>query len=100
MTKTRDTELAEELEVIVGAKTREQQRMFAWFAASFALFILTGVFHHAWLIALTLLALALGAIAQGLRHHLRAAALRGQAMEKILTEAFRRAGQEPPESTS
>ena len=95
MTKTRDTELAEELEALVAAKTREQRRMYGWFAAALLLFAFAVIFrHHGWA-ALAAVALSFGTIVSGVRAHLRASALRGQALEKILAEAFRRAGERP-----
>ena len=97
MNKTRDTELAGELEALVAAKDREQRRMYAWFSAALLLFAFAVIFrHHGW-IALAAAALSIGAIVSGIRAHLRASALRGQALEKILAEAFRRAGQETSE---
>ncbi len=97
MSGDRDTELAQELEALVAAKEGEQLRMKLLFAAGFALFIVAIVARHHLLAAATLAALSVGTLALGVRHHLRATALRNQAMEKILAEAFRRAGQETSE---
>jgi len=93
-----DAELTQELEALVAAKETEQRAMKAWFAAALAALILSIVFRHPWWTGILLLASAIVALSLGVRAHLRAAALRGQAMEKILAEAFRRAGQEPPPS--
>lgn len=96
MSETEDAEITRELETLVAAKEAHQRIMKAWFAASLLLLILAIAFHHPAWIAVIFAALAIAALALGIRAHLRAAALRGQAMEKILAEAFRRAGQEAP----
>lgn len=98
MSATQDAELTQELEALVAAKEAQQRAMKAWFAAALAALILALVFHHPWWAGAFLFASGAAALALGVRAHLRAAALRGQAMEKILAEAFRRAGQEPPSS--
>ncbi|MBS1767043.1 MAG: SdpI family protein [Acidobacteria bacterium] len=96
MSETQDVEITRELETLVAAKEAEQRAMKTWLAASLVALILAIAFHHPGWIAVIFAALAITALAFGIRAHLRAAALRGQAMEKILAEAFRRAGQEPP----
>ena len=93
MSEARDEELARELEAIVAAKDREQRRMKIFLPSGIVLFVIACAFHHHLWIALAVFALSIAAIALGVRHHLRASALRGQALEKILAEAFRRAGQ-------
>ena len=98
MSDARDAELARELDVIVAAKDREQWLMRLCFLAGLACFVLAVLSRHHLLAALALAALSIAAIALGVRHHLRAAALRGQAMEKILAEAFRRSGQDAPKA--
>ena len=98
MSEDRDTELARELDALVAAKDRQQWLMRLCFLAGLACFILAVLSRHHLLAALVLAALSIAAIALGVRHHLRASALRGQAMEKILAEAFRRAGQEAPKA--
>ena len=100
MSATEDAEITRELETLVAAKEAQQRSMKAWFAAALAALILMIAFHHPWWIGLILFGAAVAALVFGVRAHLRAAALRGQAMEKILAEAFRRAGQEPPSSES
>ena len=98
MNDARDAELAQELDVIVAAKDREQWLMRIFFLAGLACFILAVLSRHHLVAALILATLSIAALALGVRHHLRAAALRGQAMEKILAEAFRRAGQDAPKA--
>ena len=100
MSATQDAEITQELETLIAAKEAEQRAMKAWFAAALASLILAIVFHHPWWVGLLLFAAAVAALALGVGAHLRAAALRGQAMEKILAEAFKRAGQELPPSGS
>ncbi|HET6329418.1 MAG TPA: hypothetical protein VFF76_01395 [Holophagaceae bacterium] len=99
MSGDRDAELTQELDALVAAKDGEQRRMRFLFAAGLALFVLAILARHHILAAIVLAALSITVIALGVRAHLRAAALRGQAMEKILAEAFRRAGQDPPKDT-
>lgn len=98
MNEERDAELAQELDVIVAAKDREQRRMRLFFLAALACFIVAVLSRHHMLLALAMAALCIAAIVLGVRHHLRASALRGQALEKILAEAFRRAGQDAPKA--
>ena len=98
MSADQDAELTRELEALVAAKEQQQRTMKTWFAAALASAVLAIVFRHPWWAAAFLAALAVAELALGMRAHLRAAALRGQAMEKILAEAFRRAGQAPPSS--
>jgi hypothetical protein len=98
VSEARDAELERELDALVTAKDREQWLMRLFFLAGLACFILAVLSRHHLLAALTLAALSIAAIALGMRHHLRASALRGQAMEKILAEAFRRAGQDAPKA--
>lgn len=95
MSGTPDAELTQELDALVAAKEREQWRSRGWFAAAAGMVVMAFLAHHQPLIVLGWIALALTALWQSSRAHLRASALRGQAMEKILAEAFRRAGQEP-----
>jgi len=98
MSEERDAELARELDTLVAAKDRELWLMRLCFLAGLACFILAVLSRHHLLAALALAALSIAAIVLGVRHNLRASALRGQAMEKILTEAFRRAGQDAPKA--
>jgi hypothetical protein len=98
VSEDQDAQLTRELEALVAAKAREQSRMRLLFGAGFVLFVFAVILHRHPMAAIILAALSIAALAQGVRHHLRASALRGQAMEKILAEAFRRAGQEPPSS--
>ena len=98
MSATQDAEITQELEALVAAKEAQQRIMKAWFAAALAALLLALAFHRPWWAGLILVAAAVAALALGVRAHLRAAALRGQAMEKILAEAFRRAKQDPPPS--
>lgn len=98
MNEERDAELTRELDVLVAAKDREQRRMRLFFLAALACFIVTVLSRHHLLVALPMAALCITAIVLGVRHHLRASALRGQALEKILAEAFRRAGQDAPKA--
>ena len=98
MRATQDAELTQELEALVAAKEAQQRIMKAWFASALAAVVLAIFFRHPWWAGVLFLVSALAALSLGVRAHLRAAALRGQAMEKILAEAFRRAGQEPPSS--
>lgn len=98
MSERRDAELARELDTLVAAKDREQWLMRFFFLAGLACFILAILSRHHLLASLAMAALSIAVLALGVRHHLRAAALRGQAMEKILAEAFRRAGQESPKA--
>lgn len=95
MSQTRDTELTQELEALVAAKEREQLKMKLMFGLALLDAVLAGALHRHLEIALVMGALAVFGIALGVRAHLRAAALRGQALEKILAEAFRRAGETP-----
>lgn len=94
MSEAPDTELTQELDALVAAKDREQRRARAWFVAALATLGMAFVAHRYPLLVLGWIALAITAAWLGSRAHLRASALRGQAMEKILAEAFRRAGQE------
>ena len=96
MSATEDAEITRELEALVAAKEVQQRTMKTWFAAAMTALVLGIAFHHPWWVGLLLILATIAALALGVRAHLRAAALRGQAMEKILAEAFRRAGQEPP----
>ncbi|HTL99357.1 MAG TPA: hypothetical protein VL181_11190 [Holophagaceae bacterium] len=98
MNDDRDAELTQELEALVAAKEREQLKMKLMFGLALLDAVLAGALHQHLGIALAMGALAVFGIVLGVRAHLRAAALRGQAMEKILAEAFRRAGQAPPTS--
>lgn len=100
MNDERDAALERELDALVAAKDREQWLMRLWFLAGLACFIATILLRHHFLAALALAALCITATALGVRHHLRAAALRGQALEKILAEAFRRAGKDAPKAES
>ncbi len=94
MSEAPDTELTRALEALVAAKDREQRRSLGWFAAALVMGLMAYTAHHHPLIVLGWIALAVVALWLGGQAHLRASALRGQAMEKILAEAFRRAGQE------
>lgn len=94
MSEDQDAELTRELEALVAAKEREQLRMRLLFGAGFVLFVLAIVLRHHLLGALGMAALSIATLVLGVRAHLRASAWRNQAMEKILAEAFRRAGQD------
>ena len=98
MSDERDAELTRDLEALVAAKEKQQRLMRICFLSAAADAVLAVVMHHHLFITLFLVALAILGIVFGMRAHLRAGALRGQAMEKILAEAFRRAGQEPPQA--
>ena len=97
MSDERDAELTRELEALVAAKEKQQRLMWSLFALAASDAALAILLRHHLALTLFLGALATLGIALGVRAHLRAGALRGQAMEKILAEAFRRAGQVPPE---
>lgn len=94
MSDTSDAELTRQLDEIMAAKAREQWHSRAWFGVALGMAVMAFVAHHHLLLLLGWVALALSAVWLGTRAHLRAGALRNQAMEKILAEAFRRAGQE------
>ena len=94
MSEGPDTELTRALEALVAAKDREQRRSLGWFAAALVMAVMAYTAHHHPWILLGWIGLGLVALWLGGQAHLRASALRGQAMEKILAEAFRRAGQE------
>jgi len=98
VSETQDAEITRELEAIVAAKDREQRKMKLLLASGLVLFVVACAFHHHLFIALALGAGSIGLLALGTRAHLRASALRGQALEKIVTEAFRREGKTPPSS--
>lgn len=98
MNEERDAELTRELDVLVAAKDREQRRMRLFFLAALACFIVMVLSRHHLFVTFPMAALCITAIVLGVRHHLRASALRGQALEKILAEAFRRAGQDAPKA--
>jgi len=98
VSEKRDAELERELDALVAAKDRQQWLMRLFFLAGLACFILAVLSRHHLLVGLAMAALSIAAIALGVRHHLRASTLRGQAMEKILAEAFRRAGQDAPKA--
>ena len=94
MTEVPDAELTRELDALVAAKEHAQRQSRIWFAAAVVMIALAVLAHHHPWFVLGWIALAATAAWAGTRAHLRADALRGQAMEKILAEAFRRAGQE------
>lgn len=95
MTLEADAELARELEALLAAKTLEQRWFLAWLGLALMLGILAVAAHgHPW-VRLGLAALVLVALWRSGKSHLRVSALRNQATEKILAEAFRRAGEEP-----
>ncbi len=98
MSAAQDAQITQELEALVAAKDKQQRLMrnlFILAAADTAFAVVMATRHHA-AIALLFAALAILSLVFGVRAHLRAAALRGQALETILAEAFRRAGKEPP----
>lgn len=99
MSATQDVEITQELEALVAAKEKQQRTMRLCFLMATVGAILAAIAHRHPLIALLFAALAILGLVLGVRAHLRAAALRGQAMEKILAEAFRRAGQEDPKDS-
>jgi hypothetical protein len=93
MTQAEDVELTRQLEAIMAAKAWAQRISWAWFALALAAILLAFLAprHPAALLGeAALLAMALW---QGSRAHLQADALRNQAIEKILAEAFRRESQ-------
>ncbi len=93
MSQAEDAELTRQLDAIMAAKARAQRVSWAWFALALAAILLAFLAprHPAALLGeAALLAVALW---QGGRAHLQADALRNQAMEKILAEAFRRESQ-------
>lgn len=90
MTQAEDAELTRQLEAIMAAKTRAQRVSWVWFGLALTAMLTAFLAprHPAALLGeAALLAVALW---QGGRTHLQADALRNQAMEKILAEAFRR----------
>ncbi len=89
MTVAEDEQLARDLETLMAAKTRAQQLSWAWFALALGMFLLAFRWHHPGLLIAEIALMVLG-LWQGGRAHLRADALRGQAMEKILAESLRR----------
>ena len=98
MSSDQDAALTQELEALVAEKERRQRIMKLLFALALADAILAAAFHRHLGAALIFAALAILGTVLGVRAHLRASALRNQAMEKILAEAFRRAGQAPPQA--
>ena len=93
MTTAEDAQLARELEALMAAKTRAQRLSWAWFALALGMFLLAFQWHRPGFLLAETAFLALGCW-QGGRAHLRADALRGQAMEKILAESLRRGAQD------
>lgn len=93
MSTPEDAELARTLDLLMAQKRQAQRRSWAWFALTLALALLAGLARHRLWILLPSLGAALASLQFGVRAHLRADALRGQAMERIVKEAFRRAGQ-------
>lgn len=94
MSERADADLVQELEAILSAKSREQRWFLGWLGLALALGILAWAAQgHSWL-RLGCGILILMALWQSSRSHLRVSTLRGQATEKILAEAFRRAGKE------
>ena len=89
MTTSEDAQLAGELEALMAAKTRAQRASWAWFALGLGMFLLAFRWHRPGSLLAEAALLALG-FWRGGRAHLRADALRGQAMEKILAESLRR----------
>ncbi len=94
MSEGADAELVHELEAILSAKSREQRWFLGWLGLALALGLLAWAAQgHPWL-RLGCGVLILVALWQSSQSHLRVSALRGRATEKILAEAFRRAGKE------
>jgi putative methionine-R-sulfoxide reductase with GAF domain len=93
MTTAEDAQLARELEALMAAKTRAQRLSWAWFALALGMFLLAFRWHRPGFLLAEAALLVLGCW-QGGRAHLRADALRGQAMEKILAESLRRGAQD------
>ena len=94
MSEGADADLIRDLEAILAAKRRESRWFLGWLGMAFVLgFLAWALAGHPWL-RLGLGLLGLVALWRGSRSHLRVGALRGQATEKILAEAFRRAGEE------
>ena len=94
MSQGTDADLIRDLEGILSAKAREQGWFLGWLGLALAMGLLAWVAHgHPWL-RLGLGVLILVALWCCSRSHLRVSALRGEATEKILAEAFRRAGEE------
>lgn len=95
MSTPEDEALSSALEGLVAAKVREQRRSWAWFALALAAATAAVLFHHRGWALLGGLAAGVAALQLGVRAHLRADALRNQAMERILAEALRREGGAP-----
>ncbi|HEX9009014.1 MAG TPA: hypothetical protein VF804_01515 [Holophagaceae bacterium] len=90
MSHAEDAELTRQLDAIMAAKARAQRISWAWFGLALAAILLAFLApHRPWLL-LAEAALLAAALWRGGRAHLRADALRNQAMEKILAEALRR----------
>jgi hypothetical protein len=89
-----DVELSRALDALVARKAREQHRSWAWFALALASTVLAiAAHHHLWAL-LGALVVAAFSLQAGARAHLRADALRSEAMSRILAEALRRSAHE------
>lgn len=90
MSQAEDAALTRELDAIMAARARVQRISWAWFALALAavLLVFLAPRHPAILFGEAAL-LALG-LWRGGRAHLQSDALRNQAMERVLAEAFRR----------
>lgn len=93
MTTAEDAQLAEDLEALVAGKVRAQRASWTWFALALGMVGLAFRWHRPGPL-LAEAAILVFALWRGGRAHLRADALRGQAMEKILAESFRRAARD------
>lgn len=93
MTQAEDAELTRQLEAIMAAKARAQRVSWVWFALAVTAILLAVLAPRHPAVLLGEAALLAVALWQGGRAHLQADALRNQAMEKILAEAFRRESQ-------
>ena len=95
MTTPEDAELTRTLDALLAAKVHQQRRSWAWWALALAALAAAVAGRHQVWILIPGIAGALVALQAGVKAHLRADALRNQAMERILAEALRRSGQEP-----
>ena len=98
MSDDQDAELTRELEALVASKEREQRLMKDWLVVAIVAAFFVFITHHQIWAVLVEVTLSISALALSVRHHLRAAKLRGEAMERILKEAFRREGQQGPKA--
>lgn len=93
MTTAEDAQLTRDLEALMAGKARAQRASWGWFALALGMVLTAFRWHRPWHLLAEAALLAFAAWRGG-RAHLRADALRGQAMEKILAESFRRASRD------